>query len=121
MTYDVLEGYNLSLQKTVVDLENATEAAIEMPEAFIELSVKQIASNQLLISMINSCNYIPQKTVTGEFISQKKNSKNHGIGMRSIKKIVKKYNGSLDTYYKDDDHTFHTIITMSKIGFDWHG
>ena len=26
MTYDVLEGYNLSLQKTVVDLENATEA-----------------------------------------------------------------------------------------------
>ena len=26
MAYDVLEGYNLSLQKTVVDLENATEA-----------------------------------------------------------------------------------------------
>ena len=37
------------------------------------------------------------------FISQKKNSKNHGIGMRSIKKIVKNYNGSLDTYYKDDE------------------
>lgn len=94
-------------------LENATEAAIGMPEAFIELSVKQIASNQLLISMINSCNYIPQKTVTGEFISQKKNSKNHGIGMRSIKKIIKNYNGSLDTYFKDEDRTFHTIITMS--------
>jgi hypothetical protein len=94
-------------------LENATEAAIGMPEAFIELSVKQIASNQLLISMINSCNSIPQQTVTGEFISQKKNFKNHGIGMRSIKKIVKNYNGSLDTYFKDEDRTFHTIITMS--------
>ena len=94
-------------------LENATEAAVGIPEAYIELSVKQITSNQLLISMINSCNHIPQKTVTGDFISQKKNSENHGVGMRSIKKIVKKHNGSLDIYFKDEDWTFHTIITMS--------
>lgn len=94
-------------------LENATEAAVGIPEAYIELSVKQITSNQLLISMINSCNHIPQKTVTGDFISQKKNSENHGVGMRSIKKIVKQHNGSLDIYFKDEDWTFHTIITMS--------
>ena len=29
-----------------------------------------------------------------------------------ISKIAKKYHGSVNTYYFDEDQTFHTIVTM---------
>lgn len=94
-------------------LENAVDAASGTQNAYIELSVRQIEANQLLISMINSCNRVPKESSSGEYLSKKRDYQKHGFGMKSIKKIVKKYNGSLNTYYFGEDQTFHTVITMS--------
>lgn len=96
-------------------LENAVDSSAEVPNAYIELSIRQIESNQLLISMINSCSSVPKESSAGEYLSKKREFQKHGFGMRSIKKVVKKYHGSVNTYYSVEDQTFHTIITMCII------
>lgn len=93
-------------------LENAVEVASGIASSYIELSVKYIGTSQLLISMINSCNKVPQLSSSGEYISTKHDSQKHGLGLKSIKKIVKKYQGTLNTYYFKEDQTFHTVITI---------
>ena len=93
-------------------LDNAVESAYRVPDAYIELSVRQIEPNQLLISMINSCSIIPKESSSGEYLSSKRNYQKHGLGLRSISKIAKKYHGSVNTYYFNEDQTFHTIVTM---------
>lgn len=93
-------------------LENAVEAAAGSNAPYIELSVNYSDSNRLIISMVNSCNQEPIQTSSGDFISRKKDSKKHGLGMKSIRKIVQKYNGSLTSYYHASDSTFHTMITF---------
>ena len=93
-------------------LENAVDSSAGVPNAYIELSVRQIESNQLLISMINSCSSVPKESSAGEYLSKKREFQKHGFGMRSIKKVVKKYHGSVNTYHSGEEQTFHTVITM---------
>ena len=94
-------------------LENAVDAASGVQNAYIELSVRKIETNQLLISMINSCRFVPKESSSGEYLSKKRDYQKHGFGMKSIKKIAKKYQGSVNTYFFTEDQTFHIVITMS--------
>lgn len=93
-------------------LENAVEATTGIDDSFIELSVKYNESGQLIISMINSCNLIPVQTSSGDYISRKKDKRKHGLGMKSVRKIAKKYKGALNSFYNTEDQTFHTMITF---------
>lgn len=93
-------------------LENAVEATTGIDDSFIELSVKYNESGQLIISMINSCNLIPVQTSSGDYISRKKDKRKHGLGMKSVRKIAKKYKGTLNSFYNEEDQTFHTMITF---------
>mgnify|MGYP003293957459 FL=1 len=93
-------------------LENAIEAATEIKDAYIELSVKYNENQHLMISMINSCNWAPELNSSGDYISRKKDKRKHGLGMKSIRKIAKKYNGTLHSFYNEEDQTFHTMITF---------
>ncbi len=93
-------------------LENAVESASEIENSYIELSVNYRESSQLMISMINSCNMTPIQTTSGDYVSRKKDKHKHGLGMKSIRKIVKKYKGVLNSYYSEEDQTFHTMITF---------
>ena len=47
-------------------------------------------------------------------VSHKANKGRHGFGIKSIKKVVKQYNGNLQMYYDNDSGTFHTIITLKQ-------
>lgn len=69
----------------------------------------------VVITMINSClvNPIPDGD-QDELPSHKPDRQKHGFGMKSIKKIVKKYNGDMQIYYNAESLTFHTIITLKK-------
>lgn len=93
-------------------LENAVEAATGIDDSYIELSVNYNESGQLIISMINSCSLVPVQTSFGDYISRKKDAGKHGIGMKSVRKIARKYNGTLNSLYKEEDQTFHTMITF---------
>ena len=93
-------------------LENAVEAATGIEDAYVELFVKNNGSECLMISMINSCNWAPELNSSGDYISRKRDKRKHGLGMKSIRKIAKKYNGTLNSFYNEEDQTFHTMITF---------
>ena len=93
-------------------LDNAVEAAKGAGDAFIELDMKRNdASKPVLITIINACENDPFKN-NPMLQTTKTDRKSHGYGLKSINRIVKKYNGDINMYFNPDDNTFHTIITI---------
>lgn len=94
-------------------IDNAVESASKIPDSYIELSVTYNDDIPCtIITMINSCRTNPFSKKTGKLISTKKDSLRHGYGMKSIKKIAKKYDGDIKAYYDEDSMDFHTIIIL---------
>ncbi|MBE5863710.1 MAG: GHKL domain-containing protein [Lachnospiraceae bacterium] len=97
-------------------LENAIEAAKNVQNPYVEINATERENTPfVVITMINSClvNPIPDGD-QDELPSHKPDRQKHGFGMKSIKKIVKKYNGDMQIYYNAESLTFHTIITLKK-------
>ena len=95
-------------------LDNAFTAAEKTKNPFVEVSASHVKeSSSLLIRMINSCELDPFSN--GELRTTKKDKKMHGLGLKSIKSIVKKYNGDMEQFYKNDDCTFNTVIHFDNI------
>ena len=93
-------------------LDNALEAATNYPHSYIELSVHNRPNTPLtIITMINSCRINPFDK-NGQLRSRKADTLRHGFGMKSVERMVAKYNGEMTMYYKDEDYTFHTIIML---------
>ncbi len=82
-------------------LSNAYEAVSAVDDSenrFIELVVKR-KNNAILIVETNTCLRQPEMQ-NGKFISDKKDShKKHGLGTKSIQKVVEKYMGSCVNKY----------------------
>lgn len=94
-------------------LDNSFESAEKVDNSFIELSIKNRENTMFtLITLVNSCISSPFSAKTGKLVTKKKNPFTHGFGVKSIEKIVDLYSGNMTMYYRDDDHTFHTIITL---------
>lgn len=97
-------------------LDNALEAAIIVPDSYIELDASKKENTVFTqITMINSCRSNPFSPDSKQLRTTKKDSLRHGYGMKSIEKIVERYYGSMETYYNGEDQTFHTIIIMKLI------
>ena len=96
-------------------LDNAVEAADGIPESFIEITTSQKANTSLIvITVMNSCKSDPFDKRKHFLVSTKSDKRNHGFGIKSIKKIVSKYNGDLQMYFEQEQSAFHTIITLKK-------
>lgn len=92
-------------------LSNAVEAATESEAKQIELSVLRVyEQNIVVISVVNSCDFQPSADGCGGYITNKKNATSHGIGLKSIERVVRKYNGTQTMYYNSEEKTFHHII-----------
>lgn len=100
-------------------LDNAVEACEGIPEAFIELTVqKREKTPFVVITMVNSCRKNPFSDhpafQSQKLISAKSDKRKHGFGMKSIRKVISKYHGDMQMYYKDDALTFHSIVTLKQ-------
>lgn len=96
-------------------LDNALEAAENIPGSFVELSVqKKEDAPFIIIVVINSCRSNPMNEQGDLIISHKSDKGKHGFGIKSIKKIVKQYQGNFQMYYDNATATFHTIITLKQ-------
>lgn len=87
-------------------LDNCIEAVEKVNNRFIELIIDKRED----ITFINIRNTFDQKTLkyeNGEYISNKADSNNHGIGMKNIESIINKYNGNIII---DIDEYFNTYI-----------
>ena len=80
---------------------------------FIEIDIQiKPVQKMTIIRIVNSCDTKPNKANNGLFISNKKNKEQHGIGQRSIARIVKKYNGTAENYYDENQKQFDWIIVF---------
>lgn len=79
--------------------------------SYITLDVKHSNTNQTLIVLVNSCTADPFSR-DGRLLTTKSNKRFHGYGLRSVRNIVERNNGSIEQYYKEECNEFHTIILM---------
>ena len=97
-------------------LDNAVEACGDTPDSYIEMSVLRKNNSDLtLISIINTCRNAPSFDDSGFPVSSKKDSRNHGLGLKSINRIVLKYGGKIKMYYDSRSAAFHTIMILNDV------
>lgn len=96
-------------------LENAVEAAKHSTNKTIELTIKETNTNFVVIHLENSCATAPKKS-GGELKTTKTNKDIHGFGIKSIKRIVKEYKGSIDYSFNNETmiFTFTVVLNTSK-------
>ena len=92
-------------------LDNAIEASLKLPpeERYIRLSIGA-KKNAFSIVIKNRYNGIVKKDRNLKYVTCKKDSKNHGIGLISIDKAVSKYNGQLEI--QDSENEFSLMILL---------
>ena len=94
-------------------LDNAIEACTDVPDSYIEISITSKQKTDItLINIINSCRTRPDFNKYGHPISRKKNKWKHGLGLKSVNRIVNKYDGDMKMYFDEEKLAFHTIIML---------
>lgn len=82
-------------------MDNAIEAALKIPcekTKYVEVSITE-RNSMILITVRNSY----QDDLIDEGLNTSKGNKdNHGFGVKTIRKISKKYQGSADFYTEGD-------------------
>ena len=96
-------------------LDNALESASKTDHALIELNVHRKEHTPFaVITMINSCRTDPFTAHNHQLITSKKKPSSHGFGLKSVRRIVERYEGSMNLYYDEKDLLFHTIILLRQ-------
>ena len=96
-------------------LDNALEASRYIPNSFIELSIHQKPETAFtIIALVNSCRESPFSGTDKRLKTSKENKTLHGHGVKIIERVVNRYQGSIDYYYSEENHTFHMIIALKK-------
>ena len=92
-------------------LSNSLESAGYSDKKQVELSVtRNNLQSVIVISVINSCDVAPVSDGHGGFHTRKADQVVHGVGLKSIHRIVKKYRGVSTMYYDPIKKQFHHII-----------
>ncbi len=96
-------------------LANAVEAACNSTNKYVDITVSYKPEQHVtLVSVVNSCSSAPKTDSNGLFISQKNDPVLHGIGQKSINKIVEKYDGYSNMYYDEEKQRFYAIISFPQ-------
>lgn len=98
----------------VTILSNALDNAIEAAELSLNKTIS-IATDHIntydVITIINSCDN-PPKTKGNDLATTKKNSDIHGLGIKSIRKTLKRYGGDYQWEYNEDKREFTLMISL---------
>lgn len=92
-------------------LSNAFEAAVASQKRQIELSVRRDTEQAaVVITLNNTCDQPPETDGEGGFVTRKKNREKHGVGLKSIRRVVCKYNGIQTMQFDSERLLFYHII-----------
>lgn len=94
-------------------VENAYESAESYngTDAFVDIRIyNSTRCAEVMIVVVNSCKENPFDK-NGVLLSKKFEGM-HGIGMKSVKDIINKYNGDMTMYYSGQENAFHMIISL---------
>ena len=90
-------------------LDNAMEAVIDLPDKRVIYIRMNADNNNLFINVKNRYKDKRHKE-DGQYLTNKQNQKNHGLGMLSVRQIVKKYDGQMAI--RDEDEQFDVMVVM---------
>ncbi len=94
-------------------LDNAVEAAENSIKKEISLVLFAKSKSYDVLIVSNSCDTPP--LVIGEHLTTTKaNKKLHGIGLKSVEKIVNKHKGIYNWNYREAEKIFETVIAFPK-------
>lgn len=99
-------------------LENAIEAARQTEQKYLNVNIA-LKKGVLKIRIENS--FLPAGLVKEEgqgssrFLTTKRAKEQHGIGLKSVKKIVETYNGTMDVTTQNELFCVNLILYMSKV------
>lgn len=91
-------------------LDNAVESAAKSKEKFISLTTKKVNTYETAI-IVNSCD-APPKTSGGNLKTTKSDAHRHGLGMKSVMKVIERYDGDLDWEYDSENKRFITTVIL---------
>lgn len=91
-------------------LDNAVESASKAENKYISLTTNKVNTYDSIM-IVNSCD-TPPKSVERELKTTKKDKKSHGLGIKSVMKILKKYKGDLEWEYDSEKRQFTTTIIL---------
>ena len=91
-------------------LDNAVEAAEESDEKFITLTTNKVNTYESVV-VSNSC-VSPPNVADGRLKTTKGDSQRHGFGLKSVIKVLKKYNGDLDWEYDEEAREFSVTMIL---------
>lgn len=92
-------------------LENAYEAAKSSTRKQMDLRIDYRNENFLWIDLQNSSDQKP-KAKGNILITTKPEVGVHGIGLKSISRIVRRYSGNMNYQYDEGSKIFHTSIML---------
>lgn len=92
-------------------LDNALEACRHTKDElrFLRLVIRRI-NTMLIIKVENGCDVPPVKT-NGALQSAKQDGGLHGWGLKSVRAVVERYDGAIETQYADN--IFRAVVTLS--------
>ncbi len=93
-------------------LDNALEAAENSQNREITLSTDYRNTYDILI-ITNNCDTAP-KTINEKLLTTKKDKNLHGIGLKSVMKTLRKYNGDFDWEYDSQNKIFTFTVMLSN-------
>ncbi len=119
--YDVMDMEKNSIKPVdmCIILSNALDNAIEANEAIENPDDRYIKLRMYgngtftVISVMNPTNTIPVKRSGNSYITSKKDTENHGFGLKSIESTAKKYDGEMLT--KCEDGVFTLVIKLNAL------
>ena len=100
-------------------LENAIEAARQTEQKYLNVNIA-LKKGVLKIRIENS--FLPERVVKEErqgsgrtFLTTKRAKEQHGIGLKSVRKIVETYNGTMEVTPQNEIFCVNLILYMSKV------
>lgn len=94
-------------------LDNAVEAAQNAEDKWIELSVESKVAGVTTLTCENSAQNAPL-TRGGLLRTTKENAAHHGVGVKSVSRIAKKYDGKYDWSWDEDKKIFTARVTFER-------
>lgn len=93
--------------------DNAIEAVSKLEESKRHIFFKLRSDKTAMFFQINnSFNGIMKKNYKNEIITTKEDKESHGLGLKSIKEIVKKYEGKIDIEQRENQFEVKVFLYM---------
>lgn len=101
-------------------LDNAIEACYKIKHKKKWITVRFLRKAKMLyIEIVNSIEKKP-KEKSGKLISDKSKNEVHGYGLKSVQKIIAKYNGEFDYQIREEEFEVKITFFLLENGGNWN-